>query len=126
MPSAAASTSPATVAYDHISTYIAALAQIGTYIGHECGLFSTDVNSSAILDAAKRRWDNIGSYTWQIPPTLSNRLSEELLIVESPDLASATNLRNLGPQELLGSEPSANPARVNQDHTSMPLHGQSQ
>jgi hypothetical protein len=124
MSSAAASTSPATVAYDHISTFIAALAQIGTYIGHQCNLFSTDVNSSAILDAAERRWDKSGSYTWQIPPTLSKRLSEELLIVESPDLVSATNLRNLGPQEPL--EPSATPVRGNQDHTFMPFHGQSQ
>jgi hypothetical protein len=115
MPSAATSTSPATVAPDHISTFIAALAQIGTYIGHQCSLFSTDVNSSAIIDAAERRWDNSGSYTWQIPPTLSKRLSEELLIAESPDLVSVTNLCNLGQQELLGSESSA-----------VPLHGQSQ
>jgi len=84
------------------------------------------VNSSAIIDAAERRWDNSGSYTWQIPPTLSKRLSEELLIVEPPDLISATNLRNLGQKELLGSELSVTPVRGDEDHTSTPLPGQSQ
>jgi hypothetical protein len=84
------------------------------------------VNSFAIINAAERRWDNGGSYIWQILPMLLKKLLEELLMVESPDIIFITNLCNLGQQELPGLEPSVTPVRGNQDHISMPLHEQSQ
>jgi len=36
------------------------------------------MDSRALLEAAERRWDHHGSYTWHIPPVLAKKLTTEL------------------------------------------------
>jgi hypothetical protein len=55
--------------------YIESLASVGTYLGHECCLFASDVDSPALVKAAKRRWGLHGGF---ISPKLSKKLNAEL------------------------------------------------
>lgn len=109
----AASTHSGKVAYEQSRTFIAALAHVATYIGHLSDLFPSNVNSSAIVDAAQRRWDKNGSYTWQIPPALSKRLTKELLAQEPLAYIS----QSLGQQGQSGPGSSATPVQGGQEHT---------
>ena len=59
-------------------TFIGALAHVVTYLGSEIELFNSHVDSRALLEAAERRWDHHGNYSWQIPPSLAKKLTIEL------------------------------------------------
>jgi hypothetical protein len=59
--------------------FIDALAHVAMYIGHQTSLFPATVNSSAIVSAAQRRWDQKGKYSWHISDKLSRTLTQVLL-----------------------------------------------
>lgn len=71
------------------------LAYLGTYIGHICHLFTSPVDSRALVAAAQRRWDRHGGYTWQVPPKLSRNLTAELSGETNLDAATGPSQHNM-------------------------------
>lgn len=112
-----ASTHSSEVAYEQSQTFIAALAHVAAYIGHLCGLFPWNVNSSVIVDAAQRRWDKNGSYSWQLPLALSKRLTKELLAQEPLDVVPAYTSRSPRQEGQSGPVSSATPIQGGQGRT---------
>jgi hypothetical protein len=51
---------------------------MGTYLGHVTHLLNSSIDYRALLDAADRRWDNEGSYSWLLPCSLVEKLQAEL------------------------------------------------
>lgn len=105
------------IAWEQSHSFIAALANIAAYIGHLHGLFPSNIDYSAIVDAAHRRWDNSGSYTLQIPSALSKKLTEELLAHIPPDAVSANMSPRLAQQSQLVPSCSTTQVQGNQERT---------
>jgi hypothetical protein len=61
-----------------LEAHIEGLAYIGVYVGHKCHLFCDGFDAKALVAAAQKRWNHIGEYRCQIPPTLSKAITVEL------------------------------------------------
>lgn len=82
---------------------------MGTYLGHETELFNSQVDSRALLEAAERRWDHDGGYTWQIPNSLAKKLTMELTGEPFSDIITDSTLLKEVKGDHLSLEPMIEP-----------------
>jgi hypothetical protein len=94
-----------TVIDTDIRTFIRALAHIGTYLGEVTQLFDSVGGSRALLDAAERRWDNHGSYKWQLPPLLAKELQVELASEGAWNVTADSNMQEGMNEQCLNVHP---------------------